>query len=318
MFTRKKQTDQDRDRMGRQRAPRAADRGKAAVFSYHASRSSRPGGTGRNEQTAAHATSATDARHAGIRLTALKRMPPAVLVAIIVILAVCNSFLAGSPRVALDAQTADAAVPLRSPTAYTDAANALAGASVLNHNKLTANTDAIAAGMRAQFPELSQVTVSVPFIGAALVVHVAAAQPQLLLNVGADLFVVDGAGRALLPANQVPNIEKLELPVVTDQSGLTVTPGKPALSSGNVLFITEVIGQLKAKGLTVTSVTLPAGTSEMDIRISGVSYMGKFNLQGNGRVQAGAFLAVKGQLERDHKGVSKYIDVRVEDRAYYQ
>jgi hypothetical protein len=195
---------------------------------------------------------------------------------------------------------------------------ALTAASPMNKFKLTVDTHKIEDGMRAQFPELVDVHVSIPFIGASPTIHVTPGMPQLLLNAGSALYAIDTSGKALVAANRVPHIEKLDLPVVIDQSGLAVSAGKSALSSSNVAFITEVIGQLKAKGLTITNATLPAGTSEMDVRIGGVGYFVKFNLQGNGRVQAGAFLAVKDQLARDHKTPATYVDVRVEERAYYK
>jgi hypothetical protein len=311
MFHKKQKPDTDRDRLGRQRQPRTVDRtGTSSVFSYHASRSARSSSTGRIDPQAAPATTARNKRTGWLRR-------PAVLVGIgvsLVIVAI-NTGLTGVPQVRVDDT---GTVPLRQPTAYVAAANSLLGTSVSDKNKLTINTARVSDRMRSQFPELERVTVTVPFVGSAPVVYVVPRKPVLLLNSRSELFVLDMAGRALIRANEVPNIEKLDLPVVLDGSGLAVSAGKPALPASNVSFITEVIDQLKAKGVTVTDINLPAGTSEMDIHISGAGYMVKFNLQGNGRVEAGAFLAVKAQLEREKKVPAEYIDVRVEDRAYYK
>ena len=318
MFRTKQKPSDNRDRLGRQRpasvgGARTVERaGNATVFSYHASRSARANSTGRIDPQATPAATATRSnQHSGL----LRRTPVLIISGVVALLVIVNLVLTGTPQVRVGH---DSAIPLRQPMAYQTKAMELFSASPLNKSKLTVNATKINAGMRAAFPELSRVTVSVPFIGSAPVVHVMPAAPVLLLNANGQLYALDATGKALLPANEVPNIEKLDLPVVVDGSGLSVTAGKPALPASNVRFITEVIGQLKQKNLTVTDINLPAGTSEMDVRVSGVGYIGKFNLQGDGRVEAGSYLAVKAQLEREHKVPGSYIDVRVEGRAYYK
>jgi hypothetical protein len=317
MFNKKKKQP-EQDRLGRQRQPRTEQQQRnAAVFSYHASRAMRPGATGRVDPQAP--PSAASLR--GKKLSLFRRVPVIIGICIVGVLAVLNMYVDTAPRIVVDTPSAvseSAAVPLRGQAAYQQAANTLLARSLLNKSKLTIHTSKIANDLQAQFPELTRVDISVPFIGTHPTLHLTPAAPRLLLNAGSVLYILDDAGRALLPANQMPNIEKLDLPVILDESGLVVTLGRPALSSGNVAFITEVIGQLKAKGLSTTSIVLPAGTSEMDIRLSGVGYFVKFSLQGDGRVQAGAYLAVKEQLARENKVPGSYVDVRVEDRAYYK
>jgi hypothetical protein len=131
-------------------------------------------------------------------------------------------------------------------------------------------------------------------------------------------FVIDSRGRALIATSQVPQISKLNLPVVADQSGLDVSLGKLALPSRTVAYITEVVGQLNAQHITVTSITIPAGTSALEVRIQGAKYLIKFNLHGDARAEAGTYLAVIAQLNREHKVPAAYIDVRVDGRAYYK
>jgi len=64
--------------------------------------------------------------------------------------------------------------------------------------------------------------------------------------------------------------------------------------------------------------TLPKGTSELDVHISGAAYLFKYNLRGDARAEAGAFMAVKASLESQHKTPEAYIDVRVDNKAYYR
>lgn len=317
MFHKKqKTTTTPYDRVGRTRQVRTVEHANnAAVFSYHANRSARMGATGRADPQTISATAARGKR-AGFH-----GLPVVVGIGLVIVLGLVNLALAGTPHVQVDSDTiapAHPTVALRQTVAYQSAAEELFSTSLLNKNKVTVNTNTVREGMHARFPELARVTISVPFIGGAPVVHVVPGVPVLLLNATGELYVLDNSGTVLIRASEVPNIEKLDLPVVVDGSGLTATPGKQALPASNVRFITEVLGQLKAKGLTITDINLPAGTSEMDVRVSGAGYIGKFNLQGDGRVEAGAYLAVKAQLERGHTVPASYIDVRVEGRAYYK
>jgi hypothetical protein len=85
-----------------------------------------------------------------------------------------------------------------------------------------------------------------------------------------------------------------------------------------VAFIQEVAGQLKAKNMAIDSLTLPALADELDVRVKGLPYFIKFNIQANPRQSAGAFLAAKQHLDSQHVTPSQYVDVRVEEKAYYK
>jgi hypothetical protein len=71
--------------------------------------------------------------------------------------------------------------------------------------------------------------------------------------------------------------------------------------------------------MSVGSMILPAGTSELDVHLAGQPYFVKFNLNNNDpRQQAGTFLAAIANLQKNHITPAQYIDVRVDGRAYYQ
>lgn len=309
MFKKKKE---NQDRVARVRQPTLErSLNASAVFSYHANRAARPGPAGRQEDAPSAAERRAQPRH-GLSRGAF------IAVLVLAIGLVCfNLFLSLTPQV-IPVSTTRSAVFLRSQQTYEAAAQAALAQSFLNRTKLTMNAGRVAQALRNQFPELTDVAVSVPLVGSRVQIHIQPATPQLLLSSGTELFVVDEAGRALMLARQVPSIEKMSLPVVTDQSGLAVTLGKPALPRSSVTFITEVVGQLKAKKVPISSLTLPPASSELDLRVSGVPYVVKFNLRGDARAEAGSYLAVKQQLEREHKTPGEYIDVRVEDRTYYK
>jgi len=208
---------------------------------------------------------------------------------------------------------------LQNLSVYEQAAHVSFGKLFTNNNKLTINTDAVATELQSKFPELHAVSISLPFIGRQPTVYIQPAIPQMVLSTASGQFILDSNGRALssyssrteLPADR-------SVPIVTDQSGIAAQKGAVVLPSQSVRFITEVAGQLHAKQIKVDTWTLPTGGSELDVKVSGVPYYVKFNLQANAREEAGTFLATKNYLDGQRKTPSQYIDARVTGKAYYK
>jgi hypothetical protein len=323
MFKKKKPTPS----LGRQRPVASGERQSAAVFSYRASRSTRPVDTavssrGRDKQAQlAHQRDGAAAQRRQVQTGSWlgKKGPRTALLIAVVILVVCNLFLGTTPRLVTIQANDHGQIFLQSQKTYMQAAQSALSASPFSRTKFTINTKRVAEQLRKQFPEFADVSVSVPFIGTSPVVYVEPATPALLLSTrSGEVYILDTAGRALSTVAQAPKVARLGLPGVADDSGLAITLGRVALPSNEVAYITEVEGQLKAKHVSISSMSLPARASELDVHITGVTYLVKFNLQTNPRVGAGAYLAVKQQLEREHKTPSSYIDVRVDNRAYYK
>jgi hypothetical protein len=173
--------------------------------------------------------------------------------------------------------------------------------------------------MLQQFPELSSVSVTLPLFSKRPIVYIQTTQPALTLAARDGSFIIGANGKALLRADQLPSTNKLSIPQVNDQSGLEVKVNQQALSSVDVSFIQTVVGQLAARHFTVASMVLPAGASELDVKLDGQPYTVKFNLEsGDARQQAGTFLATQSKLASQHITPAEYIDVRVDGRAYYK
>jgi hypothetical protein len=245
-----------------------------------------------------------------------KRLPSLALLLAITVLAVASVQLSSTPKLAVVGDS-EGQVFLRDKSTYEQAASTLF-TSFFNRNKLTVDTTAVAAEMRQKFPELTVVSVSLPIVGNQPTVYIQPASPSLILVANSGMYLLDSNGRALVAANQVTDLKKLQVPVVQDQSGLPVALGKVVLPKNTVRFISEVTEQLRVKKLPITSIALPAGKNEMQVRLKGVGYYVKFNLYGNAREEAGAFLAVKKYTESRGIRPGQYIDVRVENKAYYK
>lgn len=201
---------------------------------------------------------------------------------------------------------------------YQRTARDLFGASFLNRNKVTFNAASLEAGMKAQYPELDDVAVTLPLIGTRPIVYIQPTRPAVVLKTATDgSYVIDSNGTALIADTGQAALKSL--PVVTDLSGLQVRIGKPALSSATVAFVQIVAHQLNAQGIRIATLTLPQNSNELDVAIAGKPYFVKFNLATTSALQqSGTFLAVQQKLAKQGTTPGQYIDVRVDGRAYYK
>lgn len=294
---------------GRVRSVQPAPRGP--VFSYHANRSVRVGSTARNEEPIS-----SDPLRRRPRFSWIRRLPTiAALLALVVIAVFCLQLSSNAKVVPLG--TTEGQVFLRDRNVYEQAVQD-SFRSLLNGNKLTVDAAKISDNLKRKFPELKEVSVALPIVGNRPVVYIQPAIPQLIMVAKGGMYVLDSSGRALITGNQVLKLEELKIPVVNDESSVTIQVGRVALPQKTVSFITEVVGQLRSKGLAIASMTLPPGTNELHVRLDGVGYFVKFNVHGPAREEAGAFIAVKERLEAEHKPPQEYIDVRVENKAYFK
>lgn len=297
---------------GRVRPPILTERSNASVFSYHANRSASQTPITRYSDKGPHNTGPNVAKK-------VRQASRIVVLCCVAVALLLNLIVSHRPKLLTANKAAPGQLFLQSEDVYAEAAGRILQASPLYRTKLTIDTKAIARKLTTQYPELEHVVISVPLIGSQPVFYLEPASPALLLATQAgEVYVVDSNGKALALFTGTSAVSKLNLPTVTDESGLPVTLGAIALPGTNVTFIKEVTGQLKAKRIGIHSLTLPAGASELQVRISGAAYVVRYNLHGDARVGVGTFLAVKQQLERENKTAREYVDVRVDGRAYYK
>lgn len=305
-FRKQKKDQLDRPRQRSAQSLPARDK----VFSYRANRSEHSESTNRSMDR-------LQAERRGPRLPVfLRRARSLTVLALILVFLVLTLRLTGPVRV-MPTGTKDGQVFLRDQSMYNQAAQELFS-PILNKNKLTINTSGISEKMRQEFPELRTVTVTLPFFKSQPTMYIQPAIPAVILVAHGGMYVLDSSGRALITGNEVRKLQDIKVPIVNDQSGLSVSLGKVALPRNSVAFITQFVGQLRAKGVVVTSLTLPAGNEQLELKLQGSGYTVTCNMRGNAREQAGAFLAVKGLLDSQHKAPVEYIDVRVPGRAYYK
>lgn len=290
------------------------NRNSAAAFSYGANRPDHESIANREAQRTSTPTKAVSAGNYWLRRAGL----------LILLLAITASItssltLSANPEIVAVKDNNGNGAFLHSEATYQAAAAKLFNESMLNRSKITVDTDKISTEMVKKFPELANVSVTLPLIAHRPIVYLEAAKPALIINAANGSYVLDTNGRALLPSGALDSSTRSGLPTVVDQSGLEVVLGKQILPAKNIEFIDTVVAQLAARKVKISSMTLPPSASQLDAQIEGQPYFVKFNLQtDDARRQAGAFLATQAQLQRKNTLPSKYIDVRVEGRAYYQ
>jgi hypothetical protein len=238
---------------------------------------------------------------------------------IIVVIALVINLLSLSSQASVMPESTDASgLFTRNQATYTEAVQQLLQKSIWNQNKITINAGAISAQMISKFPEMTDVSVALPIFGHKPTIYIQIARPALILEDTSGAYVLDSEGKVLTQNVSSSSFNSLNLPTITDLSGLKLTRNSEALTSGDVTFIGTVISELSARKFTVQSMDLPAVADELDVHIVGLPYYVKFNLEsGDARQQAGTFLATQSSLASQSITPTKYIDVRLDGRAYY-
>lgn len=207
---------------------------------------------------------------------------------------------------------------LRGEAAYTEAAKQILGRSINAKTKLSIDSVSFDRQMKERFPEIAQTSITLPLMGRRPIVELAIVRPSLLISTTRGVYVVDDRGRAIMDAREVKGVTDLKLPVVSDEAGPVVKAGQKILTEQAVTFITTFNKQLQNKGVSVRSISPAPSATEVSVRLNDYQYIVKASLATDPRLAAGRFLALKGNLEQQRISPAEYIDVRVEERAYYK
>ncbi|MBA3758154.1 hypothetical protein H0X10_00790 [Candidatus Saccharibacteria bacterium] len=284
----------------------------APVFSYYSNRSTSSG-----TNTARNMTGLNNDRAVTKTPWWLGYMPSLVAGTLVLLSGIYVTTLTDNVRIQITTKDTRPVV-VQEMAVYERAAQDLLEQSVLNKSKLTINTNKIADELERQFPELGDTAVTVPLIGRKLIIQVSPAQPVLILAVRGDSFVIDDDGTAVLKSSQLVSSTRDKLPVITDDTGILAEIGQQLLTTDLVAFTRQLAANLGSKQIGIESYSLPAVANELHVRPEGKGYYIKFNTEIDVRLQVGTYIAVSEKLEADGITPTEYIDVRIEERAYYK
>lgn len=296
----------DRSAVSRSESPRSA-----SVFSYYANRdisdSARIRDTEQVEQLE---------RPRKRRWFTLRNVLTSI--AVIIVFAVMIS-LNSKPKVVILGDSSSQ-FALQDQKAYQKDVSDILSTSLSNGNKITFDASSVANKLISMHPELHAASISLPFFGRTATVYIQPSIPQIVLSTLHDGQVVLGSSGVVLGAYtshmQLPSSRAV--PIIEDQSGYSVQRGRIALPSQSVTFISQIAGQLYSKSIVAQIWTLSPDGNELDVKVSGMPYIVKFNLQGEARVQAGNFLAAKNYLDSKQIKPAQYIDARVIGKVFYK
>lgn len=293
--------------------------GSPRVFSYYASR------LNNSEQYSESSTRISDGDKTiftKMRFIKLKkhRLSHWVFVAALLVGGFFALSLDAKPRISVLPVNSLSATLSQDPSVYENAALRLIKSSPFNRFKPVINTLSLADDLKAEFPELSEVSVRVPLVTRKTIFEVKPSVPTFIIVSKSGIsFVIDENGRAVVELARVKNKESLNgLVFINDDSGLEISTGESVLPREDVEFIRATIYQLESGGQKIMEMSLPQVANELHLRLEGDPYFVKFNMAGDTRIQAGALLAVKQKFQQEAITPSEYIDVRVEEKAYFK
>lgn len=293
---------------GKKRQARKSASSKTSTFSYYSTQSSSETQPDRSRKTLAIGSS---------NLSRHIKHTPTILAAAAIIVSL-SYFLMLSPNSKVIQTSHTSSLFLQSFNTYQSAANKLFGQSLLNRNKITVNVSGITESLKREFPELADVSITLPLAGHRPIVYIQPSQPIMLLSTQADTYVISEKGTAIIRSSSVKDLISLNLPTVKDLSGLDVKLGQAALPVDDVNFTQQIIYQFSASNQPISGLTLPRVPNELDVQLKGKSFYLKFNTQADPKEQVGAYLASLKYLDRSHRLPTKYFDLRVEGKVYYK
>lgn len=236
-----------------------------------------------------------------------------LLIAVVIICAVKVLALNTNPKIVIVSSGTSTSSYLQPTGIYAAAAQKLLAGSLTNHSKLTVNTESVSSGLKSEFPELEDVSMSIPLVSNRPVIYVQPAVPSVILQSLSGNYALGSSGDVLTRAKTLPS----DVPLIVDQSSLTPKLGKQVVPSSTISFVHAVAYQFSAAHLTISTFVLPSGSPyELDVRLEGRPYVIRFNLEEDALTQSGAAIATVQQLGGTVP--ANYIDVRVPGRVYYK
>jgi len=247
----------------------------------------------------------------------LSALPFWLFVAVAIICVGKVLWLNTDPRIVVVGESSVAANYLQSDATYEAATQKLLSKSITSRTKLTVDVGGTIAALKEEFPELQDVSISLPLVSNRPVVYIQPTNPSMVLQSShGAYYALSKDGVVLTGLSTVPS----SLPIVVDQSGLVPRLGAQVVPSSTVSFVQTVAYQLAAAHLQVSTFVLPGNNPyELDVRLSGkpyIVYIVRFNLEDDALTQSGALIATVQDL--GSKVPSSYIDVRVPGRVYYK
>ncbi|MDQ2973001.1 MAG: hypothetical protein M3Q79_00785 [bacterium] len=184
--------------------------------------------------------------------------------------------------------------------------------SVTNKTKLTINSSRLENDIKAEFPEMTVINLSIPLIGNQPVIGVQFARPVFVVKARNGDFIVGQNGKVLDSTRSFGS----ELMTVVDVSGIDYQLGQRVFIPKDIEFIEYIVSEVSAQSLEISEFTVGVSPRDIVIRLDSEPYKIKLNFEHDPRSQLGSLWAVRQQLANERKTPAEYIDVRLGDRVF--
>lgn len=175
--------------------------------------------------------------------------------------------------------------------------------------------------VQSKYPEVERIIASSPsLVGGELHVDIAFREPHYIWKTASGIQYIDDTG-VLFSDNVYGSIDVATLPVVEDQSSAGFEDGSAVLSSHVAEYIAYVyanVPDLFAVDSTITSVILPPKAREINVKVSTVPYAIKLSTERGIEEQVTELGELITYLNEVGTQPAEYVDVRVENKAFYK
>lgn len=174
------------------------------------------------------------------------------------------------------------------------------------------DTDALASRIKQREPLLSGVTVLRTWPH-TVTVKVEERTPGMIWATGEQRYLIDSEGVVVGAAGQ----GSTSLATVVDSTNLSVKVGDRVVASSFISYIAELRTLMPATKLGIKSLQVPETTTEVFVTTDR-GYVVKFDTTRSAASGVQALVRVQAELARVGKTPAEYIDLRIENRAYYK
>lgn len=188
--------------------------------------------------------------------------------------------------------------------------------TIKNRNKITIDDTEIKNQLSKSFPEIIGMSMEQPLVGRRIKLHLFVAKPVLLLETASGTHIISARGSSVGNVADFPHLNKL--PVLKDESGFSIEGNKQVLTEDTVKFITVIKSQLEGNNLKINSMALPPLPHELHVKLEGLNYIIKLQLQKDALQQAGQILGAHSRFKSSGELPKEYLDVRVPGKVFFK
>jgi hypothetical protein len=205
----------------------------------------------------------------------------------------------------------------RNSSSYAELVNPLFRTSFGNHFKMFIASKSLESKISQIIPEAQSVSIKTELLSRNPVVVITTAEPMAVFGqANSSSIVISDRGKLLLYTDKA-KIDIKDLPLISNNSGITGLEGQQFLSPDEAEAVSRLIYQFQGEKSSVIY-SLPANPHEIVAKESGRGYEVRFLLSEDIVAQFGAMRATQRQLQKSGINPSKYMDVRLTEKVYYQ